>query len=458
MSDEVLSLSATETLAHYKRKSLSPVEVMDALIARAEQMEPSINAFSYQYFEEAMEAAKVAEAVYLSTPDTARPLEGLAVAIKDAGHIAGKVTSSGSLTTAETPQMVTSPVNQYILDAGGIVHARTMTPEYSCAAVTHSKRWGITRNPANLEFTPGGSSGGAAAALAAHTTHLASGSDIAGSIRIPAACCGVVGVKPSRGRTPVDRPFNLDFYCHTGPLARTVQDATLLFNAMSGAHTAPVMLSPNTDLRGVRIGYSTNLGFYEVDQEVERNTLNLVEQARAFGASVSEVSFDWGWDLVDAALAHLHQIFGTSIHMEAEGKLDVMTPYARDFAERGLTVPPQEFYRAMEMAGRVQGDMERVMSSYDVFICPTNAIPAVPADFDHSQDELVINGRSVQPMLGWVMTVPFNMASNHPVISLPNGRAENGVPIGAQLVGQPFGDEALLNIAHRLELLMSDNA
>ena len=298
MSDDILSLSATETLAHYKRKSLSPVEVMNALIARAEQVEPSINAFSYQYFEEAMEAAKVAEAVYLSTPDTARPLEGLAVAIKDAGHIAGKVTSSGSLTTAETPQMVTSPVNQNILDAGGIVHARTTTPEYSCAAVTHSKRWGITRNPANPEFTPGGSSGGAAAALAAHTTHLASGSDIAGSIRIPAACCGVVGLKPSRGRTPVDRPFNLDFYCHTGPLARTVQDATLLFNAMSGSQTAPVILSPNADLRGVRIGYSTNLGFYEVDQEVERNTRNLVEQARAFGASVTEVSFDWGWDLV----------------------------------------------------------------------------------------------------------------------------------------------------------------
>ena len=144
--------------------------------------------------------------------------------------------------------------------------------------------------------------------------------------------------------------------------------------------------------------------------------------------------------------------------MAAERQLDVLTPYARDFAERGLTVPPQEFYRALEMAGRVQQDMERVMSSCDVCICPTNAIPAVPADFDHSQDELVINGRSVQPMLGWVMTVPFNMASNHPVISLPNGRAQNGVPIGAQLVGQPFGDAALLNIAHRLELLMYENA
>ena len=94
---------------------------------------------------------------------------------------------------------------------------------------------------------------------------------------------------------------------------------------------------------GLRIGYSTNLGFYEVDQEVARNTLNLVEQARAFGASVTEVSFDWGWDLVDAALAHLHQIFGTSIHMAAEGQLDVMSPYARDFAERGLTVSPKNF-------------------------------------------------------------------------------------------------------------------
>ncbi|MEX0304910.1 MAG: amidase family protein, partial [Leisingera sp.] len=221
MTDSIAYLSATEALTLFKDHALSPVELARAVIARAEETEPAINALSYRYFEQALEQAKRAEKAYLGRGARPRALEGLCIAVKDSGHIAGLPTSAGSLLTSDVPQPAASPVNSRILQAGGIVHARSTTPEFSCATVTHSRRWGVTRNPWNTAMTPGGSSGGAAAALAAGSATLASGSDIAGSIRIPASCCGVAGYKPPRGRNPVDAPFNLDPYCHTGPMART---------------------------------------------------------------------------------------------------------------------------------------------------------------------------------------------------------------------------------------------
>ena len=185
-------------------------------------------------FSQAHEAAKNAELSYLGKGEPPRPLEGLCVAVKDSGHIKGQPTSAGSLLSDDTPQSQTSPINQRVLDAGAIVHARSTTPEYSSAVVTWSRRWGVTRNPWNLDITPGGSSGGAAATLAAGSSTLATGSDIGGSIRVPASCCGVVGYKPPRGRNPVDPPFNLDPYCHTGPLGHTVSDVMMFQNLLSG--------------------------------------------------------------------------------------------------------------------------------------------------------------------------------------------------------------------------------
>ena len=458
MSD-LWSLTATEALARFRDRSLSPVELTEAIIARAEATEPVINALSYRHFDAALAAARKAEARYMAQGPKPRALEGLCVAVKDSGHIRGQATSAGSMVTSDVARRDTSPVNQHVLRAGAIVHARSATPEFSCATVTHSRRWGVTRNPWNTELTPGGSSGGAAAALAAGSATLATGSDIAGSIRIPAACCGVVGLKPSRGRNPVDPPFNLDFYCHTGPLARTVSDALLLQNAMCGPHPDdPTLLRPRQrlvpdgrGLEGWRIALSVDLGFYEVDPEVVANTRALAARAADMGATVEEVSLPWDWDVVEAALTHLRQIFGTSIAVEAGERAHLLTPYARAFAEDGLTVTPREFYAALDVAGRVATDLGRLMSRFDLLICPTTAIPAVPARFDHSRDRLKINGNPVEPMLGWVMTVPFNMASTHPVLSLPSGRAANGVPTGAQLVGRSFRDIDVMRAGFALE-------
>ncbi len=213
-------MPAAKALKLFKSRKLSPVELMEAVIARAEATQGKVNAFTYTHYDEAMELAKKAEKKYAKGRKTA-PLEGLPIAVKDESYIEGKPTSGGSLLMKDTVADHTTEVNRRLLKAGGIVHARTATPEFSCAAYTWSRAWGVTRNPWNTDFTPGGSSGGSGASLASGTSSLATGSDIGGSIRIPASCCGVVGYKPPYGRNPEDPPFNLDFYCHEGPLART---------------------------------------------------------------------------------------------------------------------------------------------------------------------------------------------------------------------------------------------
>lgn len=236
MSDlELCYMSASAAIKQFKNKALSPVELLEALVKRSEEVQPAINAFTYQHFEEALDRARKAEMKY-SNGRRVGVLEGLPIGIKDESYIKGKPTSNGSLILKDSIGKYTSVNNQRIMRAGGVIHARTATPEFSCAGYTHSRLWGVTRNPWNPEFTPGGSSGGSAASLAAGTSMVATGSDIGGSIRIPAAACGLVGYKPPYGRNSDDSPFNLDFYCHTGPLARTVSDAILLQNVLCGPH------------------------------------------------------------------------------------------------------------------------------------------------------------------------------------------------------------------------------
>lgn len=212
MSDlDLCYMPAHEALAQFKAKTLSPVELMEATIRRAESLAGSVNALTFTHFDEAMDRARKAEAKYAKGARTGA-LEGLPIGIKDESEIKGKPTSSGSLILKDNIGEQTSTNNARIMRAGGIVHARTATPEFSCAGTCWSRLWGVTRNPWNTDFTPGGSSGGAAASLASGTSSIATGSDIGGSIRIPASACGVVGYKPPYGRNPDDPPFNLDFF------------------------------------------------------------------------------------------------------------------------------------------------------------------------------------------------------------------------------------------------------
>lgn len=451
-------MPASEALDLFRQKRLSPVELMQAVIARAEAVEPRINAFTYTYFEEALDAARKAEAKYAAGRRTGA-LEGLPVGIKDESYIKGKPTSNGSLTMKDFVADHTSIINERILRAGGIVHARTATPEFSCAAYTHSRLWGVTRNPWNPEFTPGGSSGGSAASLAAGTSALCTGSDIGGSIRIPASTCGLAGFKPPYGRNPDDPPFNLDFYCHTGPLARCVEDARLLQNVISGPHPHDIStLRPKLRLPGAvrptagwKVAYSPDLSCFEVDSEVRRNTENALDVFRALGAEVEEVDLRWSEDVVTAGLTYLEHLFGAFLSQTLDEHADELTPYARQFAERGKASRSTDFVWSLNVAGQMYMTLGPILEKYDILVCPTCALPAVKADFDHSRDTVEINGKPVNPMIGWVMTMPFNTMSRCPVMTLPSGRAQNGVPTGIQIVGKTYRDVDVFRAAAAFE-------
>lgn len=318
MSDlDLCYMPATEALSLFRKKKLSPVELMTAVIDRAEKTKDTINAFTYTHYDEALSLAKKAEARYAKGRKTG-PLEGLPVAVKDESYIAGKPTSNASLILKDFVAEKTSPNNQRIMAAGGIVHARTATPEFSCAGYTWSRLWGVTRNPWNPKFTTGGSSGGSGAALAAGLAPIATGSDIGGSIRIPASACGVVGFKPPYGRNPDDPPFNLDFYCHTGPMARTVEDTILLQNVMCGPHPLDIAslrpkLTLPTKYKPIgkwKIAWSMDLGLFEVDREVQKNTLAALDVFRSLGATVEEVDLGWPKNALQQGMAYLNHLFG----------------------------------------------------------------------------------------------------------------------------------------------------
>jgi len=459
MSDiDLCYMPATEALRRFRDRSLSPVELMQATIARAEKVEPKINAFTYRHFDEALELARKAEARYAKGARTGA-LEGLPVGIKDESYIKGKPTSNGSLIYKDAIGQHTSPMNERILKAGGVVHARTATPEFSSAAYTWSKLWGVTRNPWNPAYTPGGSSGGASASLAAGTSAICTGSDIGGSIRIPASTCGLVGYKPPYGRNPDDPPFNLDFYCHTGPLARTVSDAILLQNVMCGPHPLdistlrPKLTLPTayTPIKGWRIAFSMNLGFFEVDPEVAKNTRAALDVFRSLGATVDEVDLGWDERALKAGLAYLDHLFGASLSRLLAEHGPRLTTYVRAFAKRGEKSSAVDFVKTLDAANRMYATLGPLLERYDVLVCPTTALPAVAADFDHAKGKVEINGKRVNPMLGWVMTTPFNTMSRCPVLSVPSGRAKSGVPTGIQIVGRTYCDADVFQAAMAYE-------
>ena len=437
-------MPATEALKQFKARKLSPVELVQAVIDRATSVEPKINAFAQTFFEEALTQARVAEARYAGGGHPARPLEGLPVAVKEEAPIVGHKNTLGSLALRDMVADHTAVFVQRILDAGAIVHARTTTPEFACAPVTWSKLWGVTRNPWNTDFSPGGSSGGSGASLAAGSTTLATGSDIGGSIRIPASMCGVVGFKPPYGRVPETEIFNLDHYCHEGPLGRSVSDVALLENVIAGPDPSdvvsirPKLVIPDRleSIKGLRLALSTNLNCYDVDPDVVANTHEAAARLRDAGATVEEVSLPWELASINrAARIHFGMIFGPSIQELYDKHGDQFTSYARRFVAEAAEIPKEDFVKGLELEARIYQPLGEVLDKFDALICPTFAVPALPAEWD-SPD-----------VLDALMTVPFNIASRCPVISVPSGRSRDGVPTGLSVVGKTYDDVTAFRIA-----------
>jgi Asp-tRNA(Asn)/Glu-tRNA(Gln) amidotransferase A subunit family amidase len=452
---DLCHLSATSALALFRARELSPVELAEAVIARAEAVEPAINAFAATFYEQALQQARAASARYAGRSGPVRPLEGLLVAVKEEAPIGGQLNTLGSLPLRDVVAPSTAVFVQRIIDAGGIVHARTTTPEFSCAPVTWTKLWGVTRNPWNLAFSPGGSSGGSGAALAAGTTTLATGSDIGGSIRIPASFCGVVGFKPPYGRVPEVEVFNLDHYCHEGPLARTVADCALLENVIAGPDPSDVAsIRPKLEIpaslgnvAGRRVAFSPDLGCYRVDADVAANTRAAAERLRAAGAVVEEVSLPWQLDMIErAAEIHFGMIFGPSMIELYEQHGDELTSYARHFVEEAARISKDDMLAGLEVEGRIYAPLGALLEDYDALICPTFAVPALPAAYDVG-DEITVNGQAAGNWMDVMMTLPFNIASRCPVLSIPSGRSRDGVPTGLSVVARTYDDVAAFRVA-----------
>ena len=456
---EPWQMTATDALAAMRARDLSPLELLESVERRADEVEPVVNALCERRHVEARAAAE-ASAARFARGGPIRALEGLPLAMKEEVPVVGWRMRYGSLAVDEVAEG-TAPIAERILKAGAVVHARTTTPEFSCVGYTHSKLWGVTRNPWNASIAVGGSSGGSGASLASGSSLLASGSDIGGSIRIPASINGVVGFKPPHGRVPTGQPFNLDRYCHDGPLARTVADCALFENAIAGPHPSDVTsLRPKlripAELRGIegwRIGLSVDLGCWDVDPEVEANTRAAAAALEEAGAIVEEVSIPWTIEhVIGTARRHFAAIFGAEISGAVDAFGDVLNDYTLAWATeaQALMSEPRFFLTGLEGEQAMWEPIGNLLKRYRAIVCPTWAVTGIEAG-DSVLGTLFEGGGPNDRQFTFYMTSPFNVLSPCPVLAVPSGVASNGVPTGLQIVGRTFDDVSAFRVGAALE-------
>lgn len=472
MSD-LAHLDAVSAHRAFRSLELSPAELLDAVVAQAEQVngnsESGINAFTETFADEARAAAENAAAAYLRAARDGAPtppLLGIPIATKEKHQLAGRRIEQGLANHTGRTSSTDHPVVERIREAGGIIHARTTSPEFSCATVTHSPMWGVTRNPWNPSTTPGGSSGGAGAALASGMTTLATASDIAGSTRVPAAFTGTVGYKAPYGRIPGLPPLSADWYRGDGPMGRTVADTALLAAVMSGRHPAdhtswgrhgvPVELpeDPVAALRGVRVGLSVRLGDFPVEADVEAATLDVAARLERAGATIVLVELPWTSRRIRRTIfTHFGQILGPAMVREC-GDVETLAPYAQRFiADARRAAERDGLVESLAMDAALQDELAIAMAEVDVLLCPTNAVTALDADGDYL-DGIDVGGRHLEHYWEAHLTSPFNAANRCPVLAVPSGIAGNGVPIGIQVVGQPWDEAAVFRVGAAIEALL----
>lgn len=454
--DEITSWSVTEVLDAFRTKQLSPVEYLDALIERIEVAQPQVNALGDTYFDEALVQARQAADRYAGRGERPRPLEGVPVVVKDETEVAGKRTTNGSLLYAESIAEQSDPFVERLVDAGAIIHARGLTPEFSVPFWTHSRLWGVTRNPWNTAYDVGGSSGGSAAALASGMTPLATGSDIGGSIRVPASCCGVVGYMPPSGRIPVPGAWGRDDWSHVGPMARSVADCALVTDLVSGHHPRdhfslrqPSAIGiPQPAVAGKRLAVSLDLGDWPVTQEVRDAVSEAASALEDAGAIVEHVDLTIERELVRRASNwHNAGLFAASLRREIAGREDEVNPYVLAWLdELAQDATPTSFFEGRELEGVVSERVDRVLVNCDALLCPAMCMPAFEAGVDYTSEPFVLDGVERDSFHDLHLTEAFNITGRCPVLTVPVGHGESGVPIGMQIVGPTYLDASVMAV------------
>ena len=449
---DLLFMPATAAARLISKRALSPVEYVDAVLEAIETKQPMLNAYATVTADAARAQARVAEQAVMAGEELG-PLHGIPINIKDLFATMGVRTAYGSAIHADNIPSQDDILVTRLKDAGAIMVGKSTTPEFGHKGHTDGPSFGITRNPWNPARTAGGSSGGAAVAVAAGLGPLGLGTDGAGSIRIPASACGVVGLKPTTGAVPYEQTSDSFFnYAAAGPLTRTIADAALMMDSLVGPSTLdpwslgapgngallPSLISE--DLSRVRIGYLSSMS--DCSPDVTANTNASLAALAALGAEVEEAGVGMDW-IADSArlmyLANLNVYFGHHL----EKWRDRMDPVLVEWIAAGSRATLVDFRKAQVARSRLYRGVQKLLESYDFLVTPTLPTTAIAAEAGKTVDALFNRGWNA-------FVYPFNQSGN-PALSVPSGFGADGLPTGLQIVGRWWKDADVLRLGAILE-------
>ncbi|MFQ5828264.1 MAG: amidase [Candidatus Methylomirabilia bacterium] len=450
--EELCWMSAVELSAAIRRKKISPVEVMDAVLAQIERLNPTLNAYCTVSADQARREAKAAERALMRKGAKVGPLHGVPFSIKDLLITRGVRTTWGSKLYSDQIPEEDAPAVERLKAAGGIMVGKTNTPAFGWLGATHNLVFGTTRSPWDPDYTPGGSSGGAGAAVAAGMAPLAVGTDGGGSIRIPASFSGIFGLKASFGRVPV-YPFSAAWsLSHAGPMTRSVAEAALMLNVLAGPDERDPSSLPGEKidfvkalrgtLKGLRVAWSPTLGYATVDPEVRGACEKAARRFREFGCRLEAVDPRW-----PSPHEAWHTIFcggiGARLAPYVSDRAQDMEPGLVRLVEEALGWPPTRFVQAWFDRLTFYDHVRKLFAKYDLLLTPTVACPPFRVGIDNPSE---IDGKPIDDY-GWIpFTYTFNL-TGQPAASVPCGFTREGLPIGLQIVGRRFDDATVLRAA-----------
>ncbi len=441
--DPLCYASVDDLIAIFKTGKASPVDLLNAQFKRIEALNPKVNCITYAHFDEALKEAKQSEERYRQ--GNPRPLEGITVGIKDEFNRPGWRTTQGSLIYKDSPLATeSSAIVDFLEAAGAVMPFQTTVPEFYLFLGASTRAWGTTHNPWNLEYSPGGSSAGSAAALAAGFATLAMGSDMGGSIRIPASQCGIYGFRPPFGRVAGGEiPFST-----SGPLARRFDDLVHFQNAIVGpSEKIMAAMRPRLDypyqyanFSGWRIAVDWGAGLADLIPSVKDAMRKGIETLRAAGCTVDEV--DCGFSKSDKWI-YIRGLLATSIGTfveTANAHRDLLSPYMAEVLDQTGPIGPRQAEEADALVERYhQAVQQRVFDKgYRVLLMPTMATPLVGADMFKSKAKGVDVWSGTG--FGFALTWPWNLLNRYPIVDVPLGLVEDHMPSGMQVIGQTYAD------------------
>lgn len=460
--DDFCYLGGAEAARRIAARALSPVTLIDAILARIEAVQPALNPFTIVCADEAREAAREAEAALVSGAPIG-PLHGVPYTVKDMINVAGMRITFGSPMFEHNVPEADTVVIERLKAAGAILLGITNMAECGHKGTNDNPVWGMTRNPWNPETTPGGSSGGAAAALATGCGALALGTDRAGSVRIPAGATGVLGLKPTLGVFPCpETPDLFDTTTVIGPMARSIEDIALLMTVCGGPDARDPWSHGATrrdygeaaiargDMTGTRIAWAALIGNTAIDHETREVCEAAVDTFRRLGAEVDEVEID-----LSEAVDILYVLTGALAYAAYGEKMDEfgdrIDPSLRQGIEGGAALSATDLEKALFGRSELFRKVEAVLAGHDLLVTPSLTRPAIAADH-YAWDPVVINNQSLRsPRYDWYpYTHPFNH-TGHPALALPAGFTADGMPVGLQIVGPWHAEDRLIRAGAELE-------